>query len=190
MAQVRHVERLVTVVIVIILSFARRPLSGPGQAPWHEADATPARHHRRAGLGRLSMPLIGATCEDRVVHQYQPARIRVRDEERSRNFWRRTLGGTVGGGRRPPASSNGANAAPPRRQLGQRVHWTTGARFLPVDGRSSVLSTDRGWMVWTREMIHPNGGMPIVFGLMEADDASSGRPPTFRWARFRLCRSG
>lgn len=33
-------------------------------------------------LGRLSMQLINATCEDGVIRQYQPAHIRVRIEER------------------------------------------------------------------------------------------------------------
>ena len=31
-------------------------------------------------LGRLSMQLINATCEDGVIRQYQPAHIRVRIE--------------------------------------------------------------------------------------------------------------
>jgi hypothetical protein len=34
----------------------------------------------RVGLGRLSMQLISATCEDGVIRQYQPAHIRLRIE--------------------------------------------------------------------------------------------------------------
>ena len=70
-----------TEVIVIIASVARRAFPAPVTCLNAEADAHPKGITVRVGLGRLSMQLISATCEDGPIRQYQPAHIRVRDEE-------------------------------------------------------------------------------------------------------------
>jgi len=55
-------------------------LSGAGHGHRRRRDAHPKGTMVRVGLGRLSIHLTSANCEDGVIRQYQPAHIRVRIE--------------------------------------------------------------------------------------------------------------
>jgi hypothetical protein len=80
-AQVRHFERLVTVVIVIIASGCSQGVSGACRGLDAGADAHPNGITVRVAVGRLSIQLSSATCDDGAICHYPPTQIRVRTEE-------------------------------------------------------------------------------------------------------------